>query len=275
MNCIQDKLDLQHASGRALVMGIVNVTPDSFSTANTPEQAVDEALKMLDDGADILDIGGESTRPGAAEITPEVEISRVIPVLRKIKKLRPDSCISIDTRKSSCAHIALDNGADIINDVSGLTYSPDMAEIIAGYDAYCIIMHSLAKGRADAEASYNNMIREITDFLNQQLNYAVSCGVTRNKIIIDPGIGFSKNTEENFTILQNIPQFSKIAPVLTGHSRKKFLRDFTGLKTPQEADHITALIAVLAEEMQTAIVRVHNVRETVDFLNIARKIRRF
>lgn len=274
MNNFSDILDHLHVKKRALVMGIVNCTPDSFSDKHTQAGAIDCALKLLDEGADILDLGGESTRPGSSEVPLETEINRVLGVLKEVKKLRTDAVISIDTRKSACAMICLDNGADIINDVSGLAYSADMAEIVAEYDAGLLIMHSL-KGVADAECQYKNIVEDVYDFLQKKFDFAVKCGVSAAKIMVDPGIGFSKNTAENFELLKNIELFKKIAPVLVGHSRKRFIRDFLNISEISASDGATALISVLAAQKGASVIRVHDVKTTLEYLRIAEQMRSF
>ncbi len=258
---------------RPLVMGIVNTAPDSFSDGNESSNALDKALQMLDDGADIIDIGGESTRPGAAEISADVEISRVLGVLTNLKKLRPDAQVSVDTRKSLCAKVFLDNGADIINDVSGLQYSPDMADIAAEYGAYLIIMHSIGGGISGLEHKYSNILQEVGDFLKKQIEFAVQRGVEREKIIIDPGLGFSKTAAENFELLRNIRKLTAIAPVLIGHSRKRFIREKMNIIQAHDADEISALISVLSADNGASVLRVHDVRRTVGFLNIREEMR--
>ncbi|MBR2508235.1 MAG: dihydropteroate synthase [Lentisphaeria bacterium] len=274
MSNFSDMSDFLHASGRALVMGIVNCTPDSFSGGNSKQQSIDLALRLLDEGADILDLGGESTRPGAEEVPLETEIERLLGVLQTVKKLRPASIISIDTRKSKCAGICLDNGADIINDVSGLVYSPDMAEVVRYFNAKLVIMHSLDGGKSNTQHQYSDVVREVYDFLQKQFEYAVKCGVAAENIIVDPGIGFSKSAAENFELLKNIDIFREIAPVLAGHSRKRFIRETLNINEPADSDGATALISVLAAQKGASIVRVHDVKTTVDYLKIAEKMRK-
>ena len=273
MNRTRDMLKNFSAAEHAAVMGIVNAAPDSFSDGNDGENPVCKALRLLDEGADIIDIGGESTRPGAADVDESTETQRILSVLVPLRKLRPDAVISIDTRKSHCAKIALDNGADIINDVSGLTYSADMAKVIAEYKAYAIIMHSLAGGKSDKQHVYSDVCREVADFLQQQKLYAIQQGILQDRIIIDPGLGFSKNTDENFALLSNIKELRKIAPVLIGHSRKRFIREFCGISDIAESDGPTAMLSVLAALEGSAILRVHNVKNTVRYLNLAYKMR--
>ena len=271
-----EKIDISmfvHEKKRAAIMGIVNVTPDSFSDGNDGEKSIDKALRLIDEGADIIDIGGESTRPGAVEVSEAEEKERVLGLLVPLKKIRPDVCVSVDTRKSRCAKVFLDNGADIINDVSGLVYSPDMAQVAAKYNAKLIIMHSLSAGIADAAYSYNDVVSEVCSFLQKQKEFAISCGVAKSNIIIDPGLGFSKNTDENFELIKNIKRLSDIAPVLIGHSRKRFIRDFLGIENVKDSDGATACLSVFAAASGCAIIRVHNVKQTVGFLHLADRLR--
>lgn len=255
-----------------LIMGIVNTAPDSFSDGKDEENPLDKALRLLDEGANIIDLGGESTRPGAVEIPPEIEIGRIKGVLQDLKKLRPDCFVSIDTRKSVCAKIFLDNGADMINDVSSFEYSPDMADIVAEYDAMLVIMHSLNKGDSAYKCVYDDTVKDVLDFLRQKKDHAVEHGVAANKIIIDPGLGFSKAAEDNFNLLRNIKNFSAIGPVLIGHSRKRFIKGFINSEDMTEIDEATALISAVCAISGAAILRVHDVRRTVRALELANKI---
>lgn len=273
MISIHDMLAEKNAAKGVLVMGIVNTAPDSFSDGNDGINPVDKALQMIDDGANIIDIGGESTRPGAEEIPLEIEIERVKNVLQQIKKLRPSAIVSIDTRKSKCAKVMLELGADIINDVSGLTYSNDMAQTVAAFDANLVIMHSLGKGVSNIKNKYNNVADEVFDFLKQQKDYASACGVHADKIAIDPGLGFSKNTEDNCILLKNIKKFTSLAVVLIGASRKRFVRELAGIDSPVASDPYSAFIAAQSALEGAKILRVHNVRETLKILNIIDKIR--
>ena len=273
MISIHDMLAEKNAAKGVLVMGIVNTAPDSFSDGNDGINPVDKALQMIDDGANIIDIGGESTRPGAEEIPLEIEIERVKNVLQQIKKLRPSAIVSIDTRKSKCAKVMLELGADIINDVSGLTYSNDMAQTVAAFDANLVIMHSLGKGVSNIKNKYNNVADEVFDFLKQQKSYASACGVHADKIAVDPGLGFSKNTEDNCILLKNIKKFTSLAVVLIGASRKRFVRELAGIDSPAASDPYSAFIAAQSALEGAKILRVHNVRETLKVLNMIDKIR--
>ena len=273
MTSIHDMIEKKNTGNGVLVMGIVNTAPDSFSDGNDGINPADKALQLIDDGANIIDIGGESTRPGADDIPLETEIERVKNVLVQVKKLRPDIAVSIDTRKSKCAKIMLELGADIINDVSGLTYSNDMAQTVAVFNANLIIMHSLGKGVSNIKAKYDDVADEVFNFLKQQKNFAVSCGVKAEKIAVDPGLGFSKNTEENCMILKNTRKFTALAPVLIGASRKRFVRELAGIENPADSDIYSAFIAAESAVEGAKILRVHNVKETLKVLNMIEKIR--
>ena len=216
---------------KTLVMGILNVTPDSFSDGgrfNSLDKALDHAKKMIDEGADIIDIGGESTRPGAKSISSKEEIKRVLPVLKKIVK-KIDIPISIDTYKSDVAEKCIINGASMINDVTAFRGDKKLIDIIKNYDVPICIMHM--KGMPNNMQNnpyYDNVITEIKDFLKKQSNFAINMGIKKENIIIDPGIGFGKRTgsgiEDNCTILANIKEFKKLNyPVLIGASRKTFI----------------------------------------------------
>ncbi len=273
MTSLHDMLAQKDTLNGVLVMGIVNTAPDSFSDGSDGLDPVDKALQLLDEGADIIDIGGESTRPDADEIPVDIEIKRVQNVLLQIKKLRPSAIVSIDTRKSKCAAEMLNFGADIINDVSGLTYSEDMAQITASFNANLIIMHSCGKGVSAQLHTYNNIADEVFNFLLQQKNTAISHGVAPQNIAVDPGLGFSKNTDENCIMLKNTGKFSEIAPVLIGCSRKRFVRELGEVNEIADSDTYSAYVGALSVLEGAKILRVHNVRETVKFLNIMNKIR--
>lgn len=205
---------------RTFIMGILNVTPDSFSDGgkfNEIDAAVEQAKKLVLDGADIIDIGGESTRPGADFVTVDEEISRVVPVIKAIKK-ELDVVISIDTYNSKTAEEAIKAGADIINDVWGFKKDPDMAKVAAKYDIPCILMHNREP------KPYNNYIEDVIEDLNISINIALEAGVNKRDIILDPGVGFAKTHEENLKIMNNLEVIKKMGyPVLLGTSRKSMI----------------------------------------------------
>lgn len=262
-------------SRRTRLMGIVNVTPDSFSDGgeyNRPEQAVKHALGLLNSGADIIDIGGESTRPGADLISDSDEMLRVVPVISGLKEVAPDCVISIDTRKYAVAEAALKAGADIINDVSGLQYSPLLAELAAAYGAKLVLMHM--RGTPDDMQSsenlvYDDVVAETLDFLSLAADRAIAAGVARKDIIIDPGIGFSKTTEQNFDLLGRIDEFVASGfEVLVGPSRKSFIGKTLGIDNPGDRVFGTAGAVAFLAQVGVDIVRVHDVPEMRQMLDI-------
>lgn len=247
---------------RTFIMGILNVTPDSFSDGGKYfdcEKAVNHALRMIRDGADIIDIGGESSRPGSKPLGGEEELKRVVPVIEAISK-SSDIPISIDTMKSEVAEKALRAGASIVNDISGLTYDKRMAEVIAHNRATVVIMHM--KGTpTDMQENprYEDVVGEVKSFLLQQSAVAKENGV--NQIIIDPGIGFGKNLKHNLTLLRNIDQFLDLGyPVLIGPSRKSFIGTLLDLPVSERLEGTSAAVAASIIG-GASIVRVHDVKE--------------
>jgi dihydropteroate synthase len=246
----------------AYVMGILNITPDSFSDGGkylNKNTAVDYALKMLDEGADIIDIGGESTRPGSELISEQEELNRVLPVVSELKRLRPGAVISIDTNKSKVARQTLQEGADIINDISGGTYDPAIFKAVKNSDAVYVLMH--IKGipkNMQHNIFYNNLIEEIYSDLNVQLNLARAEGL--NKIIIDPGIGFGKTAEHNLEIIHRISDFRSLGfPILIGLSRKGFLGKLFNFEL-NDRDFPSAVADTMSLGNGARIIRSHNVK---------------
>jgi len=245
-------------------MGILNLTPDSFSgdgIHGDVGRAVEQAEKMIGEGADIIDVGGESTRPGAAAVGIEEETKRVIPVVEKLSKV-VNVPISIDTRKSEVAREALDKGASIINDITGLESDAVMAKLAARYSAKVIIMHIKGEPQTMQENPvYSDLIGEITERLETLIKNAEDSGVRRENIIIDPGIGFGKTFEHNLEILQSLSRFKSLGrPILVGPSRKSFIGDILGVE-PRQRIFGTAAAAAIAIKNGADIVRVHDVRE--------------
>lgn len=255
---------------RPIVMGIVNVTPDSFSDGGQfrdPDEAVTHALKLAADGADWLDIGGESTRPGAAPVSLQEELDRVLPVIERLVPATPVP-ISIDTYKPEVARQAVALGASIINDVTGFR-DPQMVQVAAGCDAACVCMHM--KGTPEtmrALAQYDDVVHETIDYLEHRLVELASAGVDRERLIVDPGIGFAKKTVHNIEILRRIEEYHRLdRPVLLGASRKRIIGDIT--KRPEEARLAgTIATSVLAAMHGVHIVRVHDVRSVADALAV-------
>ena len=262
---------------RTLVMGIVNVTPDSFSDGgkyHSPMKAIDFAFKLIDEGADIIDIGGESTRPGADKVSCSEELKRVIPVIEGIRSNNNKILISIDTTKSMVAKEAVEAGANIINDVSGLSFDNQMPEIIAQLKAPVIIMHM--KGNpSDMQENpkYKDLINEIITYFEEKINIAINTGIEREMIILDPGIGFGKTVEHNFKILSELNRFNNLElPLLIGPSRKSFIGLTLGLPPEDRLDGTAATVAVGVNN-GARIIRVHDVKNMKRVVIIADKIR--
>jgi dihydropteroate synthase len=250
---------------KTYIMGILNVTPDSFSDGGQyPDvnSALEAALTMANEGADIIDIGGESTRPGAEPIALETELNRVIPVIEAIRK-HSNIPISIDTYKSVVAEKALQTGADMVNDISGLRFDPEMAAKIKKYNAALVIMHMQGKPRnMQDNPTYQNLVDEILHFLNDSVQLAISSGINRNQIIIDPGIGFGKSVEDNYRLIRYLREFQSLGqPILIGLSRKSFIGKLLDLPVDQRLEGSLASLAA-AILNGADFVRVHDVKES-------------
>ena len=255
-------------------MGVVNVTPDSFSDGGVnfdPGDAAASARRLLAEGAAIVDVGGESTRPGAGRVSTEEELRRVVPVLEALQGLP----VSIDTAKSEVAARALDLGAGFVNDVTALRGDPELAGVVAEHDAYLCLMHMQGEPRTmQADPRYEDVVAEVVRFLADRLTFAVSQGIREESICLDPGIGFGKTVEHNFELLRRLDELAALGrPVLVGISRKSSLGKIMGdpdAKTGTTAASVGA--AVLAYERGASIFRVHDVREHVEALTAARAI---
>ncbi len=260
---------------QSLIMGILNITPDSFSDGGAffeKNIAIDRALEMVEQGADIIDIGGESTRPFSDSVSLKEEISRVIPVIEGICK-ESDVCISIDTTKSKVASEALEAGASVINDISAMEIDSLMVDVALKFNCPIVLMHmkGIPKNMQD-NPQYQSLISDIKEYLLARIDFVVSKGIDRNKIIIDPGIGFGKTVENNFEIINNLDQFVKMNfPVLLGASRKSFIG--VSLNLP-ENDRLEGSIAanIIGLQKGAKIFRVHDVVETNRAMVIANKI---
>jgi dihydropteroate synthase len=260
------------------VMGILNITPDSFSDGGRhfdPAEAVDHALRMVDEGADIIDIGGESTRPGSDPVSLDEEIRRTVPVIEAIAK-RVSVPISIDTYKAAVAKQALNAGAAIVNDISGLRFDPEMPKVVAAYKVPVVVMH--IKGtpqNMQSNPSYTALIPEIIDYLRESILLAVRAGISEELVIIDPGIGFGKTFEHNLQILNRLSEFSVLGkPLLSGPSRKAFIGRILDGAPPSDRLEGTAA-AVTASILHGAhIVRVHDVKEMARVARVADAIKR-
>jgi len=266
------------AGGRSTatrIMGIINVTPDSFSDGGRcfgVEGAVAQADFLVGSGADILDVGGESTRPFAQAVSEDEELDRVVPAILAIRK-KFSLPISIDTSKAEVARQALRAGADMINDISALRNDPDMIDLVRATDVPVVIMHMQGTPEnMQVKPQYHDVVEEILDFFRERLHWLSEQGVHGGRIILDPGIGFGKSLTHNLAILKNLSQFSVLGrPILLGHSRKGFLGDLTG-KQPQERDLGTAVVSALAVEHGVSIVRVHDVAASRQAIQISEAI---
>lgn len=272
-------LDFQR---RFYVMGVLNITPDSFSDGGQylqPAQAVARALAMAEAGADIIDIGGESTRPGADAISIEEELTRVIPVIEalndelKSRATRPAPLISIDTSKAAVADAALSAGAKIINDISGLSFEPKLADVAAEHGAALILMHIRGTPRTmQVDTEYEDLIQEIHDFLRARIELACSRGVARERLIVDVGIGFGKSVAQNYQLIRELHRFFDLkCPLLLGPSRKSFLGHL--LDKPVDERLFGGAAAVACGLMAGAnIVRVHDVAQMLDVVRVSEAI---
>ncbi|QBG49322.1 dihydropteroate synthase [Verrucomicrobia bacterium S94] len=252
-------------------MGILNVTPDSFSDGGTfmdPEIAVEHALQMIAEGADLIDIGGESTRPGAQPVTVEEEIRRTVPVIEKLRA-KTDVLISIDTMKSKTAFQALEAGADIINDVSGFEFDEKMADVAAGSGAGVVLMHMKGTPQTmQTNPDYEDPVREVFHYLEKRIAFAVDRGVKRKNIVIDPGIGFGKTLEHNLQLLRRIPDFAATAPVMIGASRKSMIGKILEREDPNQRLAGSLGVAGWSAAFGAHILRVHDVLDTCDVCRI-------
>ena len=264
---------------RPLVMGILNVTPDSFaerSVLRDPNAAIDRALEMEALGADIIDIGGESTRPGTEPVPASEECARVLPVLKGLAG-RLKVPISLDTYKADVAHAALGEGAVIINDISGLRYEPDLASVVARHDAALVLMHMRGRSKTMyAQAAYQDVVGEVTNELQESLRAAMAAGVWSARVILDPGIGFAKRPADSYGVLARLPEFASALdrPLLVGPSRKSFLSDAVDGRPAIDRDWGTAAAVTAAVLAGAHIVRVHAVGEMAQVVRVAEQVRR-
>jgi dihydropteroate synthase len=256
------------------VMGVVNVTPDSFSDGGRyldPEKAIAHGLKLALEGAAILDVGGESTRPGAAPVSEEEELRRVVPVIDGLVAAGTSAQISIDTSKAAVAAAALRAGATLVNDVTALRGDPEMAGVIALADADCCLMHMLGEPRTmQDDPRYEDVVSDIRSFLEHRIVVAEAAGIAPERILVDPGIGFGKTVEHNLELLARLDELVAIGrPVVIGTSRKAFLGRLTGREDPEQRLAATIATCVLAYERGARIFRVHDVAPVHDALTVA------
>jgi dihydropteroate synthase len=257
---------------RFTLMGIVNVTPDSFSDAGLyldPDAAVEHGVELAAEGAAILDVGGESTRPGAEPVSAEEEAARVVPVVERLaaQGLR----VSIDTTKLEVARAALDAGATIVNDVAAFRFAPELAGLVAERGADCVLMHMLGEPRTmQRDPRYDDVVSEVRAYLEERLAFAVGEGVPEQNVWLDPGIGFGKTVEHNLELLRRLDEIVAIGrPVVIGTSRKSFLGKLTGGRTENERLPGTIATNVLAMERGATVFRVHDVAPMLDALSVA------
>ncbi len=252
-------------STRTHIMGVLNTTPDSFSDGGKflkLDEAIRQGMKMVQEGADIIDVGGESTRPGSDPLTLKEELSRVIPVIESLSQ-RTDVPVSIDTYKAEVARRALDAGAQMINDISALRFDPEMKKVAKEFDVPMVLMHIKGTPKnMQKDPFYQDVIGEITEYLKKSIKMAQDAGADREKIIVDPGIGFGKRLEDNLNILKNLKKFSILeCPVLIGCSRKSFIGRILDLPVEERLEGSLAALAV-AIMNGANIVRVHDVKES-------------
>jgi dihydropteroate synthase len=265
---------------RTLVMGVINVTPDSFSDGGQlldPSVAIEAGVQMAQDGADLIDVGGESTRPGAAALDEAEERRRVLPVIEGLVA-RVQTPISIDTYKASIAEAALGAGAALVNDVSGLRYEPALADVVVRSGAPIVLMHTRGRSQQMYEqASYTDVVGEVLDELRESMAFATTSGIAAERIILDPGLGFAKDAAQSCEVLARFDEFAELGrPLLAGPSRKSFIARAVGARVPPaERDWATAAAVTAAVLAGAHIVRVHAVRQMLQVVRVADEIRRY
>ncbi len=257
---------------RPKIMGIINATPDSFSDGgkfSDVDMAVSRAIEMCEHGADIIDIGGESTRPGASNISGEEEISRILPIIQKLVSKNIKAKISIDTRRPQTAQAAVRAGASIWNDVTGLSFDKNSLKMAAILQCEVVLMHMRGNPQTmQGRPQYKNVTGEVMSYLKSRVSAAVKAGVEREKIILDPGIGFGKRLEDNLDLLQHLDDFHMLGrPLLLGASRKSFIGEIDGSAVGERLGGSIAS-ALWAASMGASIIRVHDVKETVQALKV-------
>ena len=261
-------------------MGVINVTPDSFSDGGQrldPARAIDAGVAMVAEGADLLDVGGESTRPGAESLGEGEERRRVLPVIEGLAS-RVTVPVSVDTYKPAIADDALRAGASIVNDISGLRYEPALATVVARHGAALVLMHTRGRSRdMYKEADYHDVVDEVLDELRESVAFATAAGVSPDRVILDPGLGFAKEPRHTYEALARLDEFSELGrPLLVGPSRKRFLTKALGREVPAaERDWATAATVTAAVFAGAHIVRVHAVREMVQVARVSDEIRKY
>ena len=261
------------------IMGVINLTPDSFSDGgdlNSTKKVLDQVKHFLSNGVDVIDLGAQSTRPGAEEVGSSIEIKRLIPYLKLIKSEFPEALISIDTFNSAVAYEALLNGADWINDVTGGRRDKGILDVISKFNCPFVITHSRGNSQnMNKLSNYNNLLSEVKSSLESLIKNALEKNILKENLIIDPGIGFSKDINQNLEILKNLDVFKNLnLPILIGASRKRFIGEILNEKNPKERDIGTLAISCLCSQFNIDIVRVHNVKLNYQILKVADRIYR-
>ena len=269
-------LDRVRKENEVLVMGVLNVTPDSFSDGGEfleRDSAVERVMEMEENGADVIDIGGESTRPGADQVPLEKELGRTVPVIEAVRK-ETDVPISIDTYKSGVAEAALDAGADIINDISALRFDPDLGRVAAERGVPLVLMHMQGTPQTmQQDPTYGDPVEDIMDFLGERVEEAKALGVEEDQLVLDPGIGFGKRLEDNYEILRRLEEFKQLGyPLLLGTSRKSFLGATLDLPTEERLEG-TIASNVVGVIRGADILRVHDVKEVYRAAQVAVRCR--
>ena len=261
------------------IMGVINLTPDSFSDGgelNSSKKVLDQVNHFLSNGVDVIDLGAQSTRPGAEEVGSSIEIKRLIPYLKLIKSEFPDVLISIDTFNSEVAYEALLNGANWINDVTGGRRDKEILDVVSTFNCPFVITHSRGNSKNMNELSkYDNLLSEVKCSLETLIKNALDKNISRKNIIVDPGIGFSKDLNQNLEILRKLDVFKKMnLPILIGASRKRFIGEILNEQNPKERDIGTLAISCLCSQFNIDIVRVHNIKLNYQILKVADRIYR-
>jgi len=261
------------------IMGVINLTPDSFSDGgdlNSSKEVLDQVNKFLRNGVDIIDIGAQSTRPGAEEVGSKIEIKRLIPYLKLIRSSYPEILISIDTFNAGVAQEALLNGANWINDVTGGRRDNEILDVVSKFNCPYVITHSRGNSQNMNELSkYDNLLNDVKFTLETLIKNALEKNISRKNIIVDPGIGFSKDINQNLEILRNLDKFKNLnLPILIGASRKRFIGEILNEENPKERDIGTLAISCLCSQFNIDIVRVHNVKMNSQILKVADRIYR-
>ena len=264
---------------KTAIMGVINLTPDSFSDGgdlNSSKKVLDQVNHFLCNGVDIIDLGAQSTRPGAEEVGSNIEIKRLIPYLKLIKSVYPEILVSIDTFNSDVAHEALLNGADWINDITGGRRDKEILDVVSKFNCPFVITHSRGNSQNMNElAKYENVLSEVKSSLEILIKLALEKNISRKNIIVDPGIGFSKDLDQNLEILRNLHFFKRLnLPILIGASRKRFIGEILDEQNPKERDIGTLAISCLCSKFNIDIVRVHNVKMNYQILKVADRIYR-